>query len=137
MERGEHSAWPFVFMGAALVWLIFFFIYAGLFGALVSMVISSVDLGWLSSLLAAGASTFMLWFVYLDRWRVNEAYTSRLGFGPIQFAYVPIVSVGYALSRCVERLQTNFSSPAAPASEAPSPVDENDDRAERDPAAKP
>lgn len=109
MERGERKAWPHVIVGAVIFGLISLFVFAGLFEAVVSAIFSKHNFGFCTSIVALAMTGGWVWWVYLDRWRVNEAYSSRYVTGPEAIAYVPLLSIGYALSRCVERLQTNFS----------------------------
>lgn len=111
MERGQKSAWPHVVAGAVIFGLTSLFVFSGIFEAVVSATFSSFNLGFITSVLSLAFDFGWVWWVYLDRWRVNEAYTSRYVSGPGSLAYVPLISIGYALSRCVERLQTSFSKP--------------------------
>jgi len=111
MERGERRAWPHVIAGAVMFSLISFFVFAGLFEAVISALFSKHNFGLCTSLCAMAFTGGWVWWVYLDRWRVNEAYSSRFVRGPETLFYVPVLSIGYALSRLVERLQTNFSKP--------------------------
>jgi hypothetical protein len=111
MEHGRYSAWAYVVIG---------FIYEALFlgatlgllaGAGVGKLIQAVndnpqtlDLGIFvtAALVGIGGA----YFVFRDRWKVNEALSSRFcsGVANLSMLYVPIVSVVYANVRGVKKL---------------------------------
>ncbi|MBL9037693.1 MAG: hypothetical protein JNG84_04175 [Archangium sp.] len=104
MERGKGSAWPHVITGAVLFGAIVTFIFSGVLHALVVANVTAVDLGFPMTVLALGLGIGVVAFVYFDRWRVNEAHSSTYGTSPMHLFFVPMISIGYALSRFVERV---------------------------------
>ena len=113
MERGEQSAWPHVIIGAGMLFSVSVFIIVGFFDAIVSRLFTT-NLGLCTSVGAVALGMGIVWWIYLDRWRVNEAYTSRQVTGPATLMYLPMISIGYALSRLVERLKNAFAKQPPP-----------------------
>lgn len=105
MERGKAKAWPHVIAGATLFGLITLFLLSALLDAIFHGVFPRVDLSLFTSVLAFVLTPVVVAAVYFDFWRVNEAYTSRHVTGLIAIAYVPLISVGYAMTRFGERVQ--------------------------------
>lgn len=112
MERGTANAWPHVIAGATLFGLFALFLLSALLDALFHGVFSRVDLSLFTSVLAFVLTPVVVGVVYFDRWRVNEAYTSRHVSGLIAIAYVPLLSVGYAMTRFAERAQGFLGRPS-------------------------
>jgi hypothetical protein len=110
MKRGKRSAWPHVIIGAVIMGFVSAFVLSGICELIVSGLFSAHDFGVCSSAMSLLLTSVFIFWVYLDRWRVNEAYTSRYVTGPVTLIYLPMVSIGYALSRAVERTQTKFGS---------------------------
>ena len=109
MKRGKRSAWPHVIIGAVIMSLVSAFVLAGVCELIISAIFSAHNFGVCASVMSLLLTTVFVYWVYLDRWRVNEAYTSRyVTAGPISLLYLPMISIGYALSRAVERMQTKF-----------------------------
>lgn len=119
MERGEANAWPHVIIGATVLGLISGFVFVGLFEAIISSLFSKHNFGFCTSVLSLALTGVWIYWIYLDRWRVNEAYSSRFVTHPATLAYVWMISIGYALSRVVERMQTKFAKPPPPPPPAP------------------
>ncbi len=103
MKRGSYSAWMhvvFAFIGQAAI------LAALLLAAAARLAPSSLTTGvglivcWA---MALGASLWTFW----DRWRVNEAFSSRFcsGLANLSLLYVPLMSWGYANYRAVQKLR--------------------------------
>jgi hypothetical protein len=105
MRRGRFSAWVHVilaFLGQIAV------VYALLVSVLTTAgkSLQSGTLGFLMLLTLAVAIGTAVW-TFWDRWRVNEAFSSRFcsGLANISILYVPIISYVYANYRAVQRLR--------------------------------
>jgi hypothetical protein len=102
MERSPYDAW--VHVGIA------FFAEVAIVGVLLGLSLSRVpglsatgDV--VPGLAIVGAVGFTLW-VYWDRWRCIEAYSSKYcsGCANVSYAYVPVLTFLYANYRAVRRL---------------------------------
>jgi hypothetical protein len=96
MIRGRYSAWTHVVFA--------FLLEAALLGALpaISLALVLHDAG-LALGFAVGA--FLAWRVFRDRWRCNEAFSSRWcsGLMNLSVLYVPLVALVYANVRGVQK----------------------------------
>jgi hypothetical protein len=112
MSRGRYSAWAYVVIG---------FIYVGLLmGVTVGLGVGALG-GFLASLVGAGhsavgstvvicdavAALAVTILIFRDRWKVNEAFSSRACSGIVNLSllYVPVIAAGYALVRGVGKLR--------------------------------
>jgi hypothetical protein len=112
MERGRYSAWLYVGIGFVYVVL--------LIGVTVGLGVGAAGV-FLARFLGAGhdavaatgfvcdavVSIAAAYFIYRDRWRVNEAVSSRTCSGVMNLSliYVPAVSAIYALARGFGKLR--------------------------------
>ncbi|MEZ4299968.1 MAG: hypothetical protein R3B70_33780 [Polyangiaceae bacterium] len=107
MKRGRWSAWPYV--------VIAFLMEAALIGCVLGMPIAfglaaatgneqvGATAGLVVGLLAGFGGAY---FVFRDRWRCNEAFSSRfcVGLVNISIMFVPLVSFVYANVRGFKKL---------------------------------
>jgi hypothetical protein len=107
MNRGRYSAWPYVviaFLGqAALVGAI----PAVFLGAAAHAARAPRDAATLISLTAMAVCGLpVAYFVFRDRWKCNEAFSSRfcVGLMNISILFVPIISLVYANVRGIQKL---------------------------------
>jgi hypothetical protein len=107
MKRGRYSAWLYV--GFA-----FFFqalILGGIPGAFVGALIDAAGvhgaapgfIGLAIAVIVGGGGAYL---TFRDRWRVNEAFSSRFcaGLMNLSLMYVPIISLVYANVRGIQKL---------------------------------
>ncbi len=94
-QRGRYSAWIHVVLG----FLISTLFWSGTLGSLLFLL--NLRAEWLT-LPVGGVVSF---FIFRDRWRVNEAFTSRYlsGVANLSLFYAPVVSVIYAHVRGVKK----------------------------------
>ena len=112
MRRGTYRAWTHVIVG---------FFWAGLLLALTFGLAVSALTGWVAmdlcglpgddldlvmipSMVVTAVSIGLL--AYADRWRCNEAYSSRFTSGLLNLSltYVPLLSAWYGLARGLAKL---------------------------------
>jgi hypothetical protein len=95
VQRGQYGAWLYVVLG----FLISTLFWSGTLGGL--LLVLKLHAEWLT--LAVGA--VVSFFVFRDRWRVNEAFTSRYlsGLMNLSLLYAPVVSFVYAHVRGVKK----------------------------------
>jgi hypothetical protein len=107
MKRGRYSAWPYV--------VIAFLGEAGLVGAIPGMLLGAAahaarapkDATVLISLTGMALCGLpVAYFVFRDRWKCNEAFSSRfcVGIMNISMLFVPFISLVYANVRAVQKL---------------------------------
>lgn len=102
MKHGRYRAWLHVHFG--------FFVQMGLVGYLAAMGLASHSHGDAISYTILGVASFVasvstLW-VYADRWRCIEAFSSRFcsGSANLSILYVPVVAIIYANYRGLKKL---------------------------------
>ena len=107
MKRGRYSAWVYV----VLAFLMEAFVIGSLVGLpggfLVGYLAKSDDAMAITMLALGVPGGFGLaYLVFRDRWRVNEAFSSRfcVGIMNISIMFVPLVSFVYANVRGVKKL---------------------------------
>jgi hypothetical protein len=106
-DRGMYNAWAHV-----IVSFIYFFVFIGcfiayifsLFGIAATTPYNTETALFLVMSLILGILFSII--VYWDRWRVNEAFSSRFcsGSGGISLIYVPIIALCYAIFRGLKKL---------------------------------
>lgn len=112
MERGRYGAWIYVVFG---------FVYVALLMAVTVGLGAGALGGFLASLVGAGRNAVettavlcdaatglaMAILIFQDRWKVNEAFSSRACSGIVNLSllYVPVIAAGYALVRGVGKLR--------------------------------
>jgi hypothetical protein len=107
MKRGRFSAWPYVvlaFLGQIAM--------CGLIPALLIGLILNVAgvrddvMGVLVLLIGGGAGIGGAYLTYRDRWRCNEAFSSRFcsGLMNLSLLYVPAIAFVYGNVRGVQKL---------------------------------
>lgn len=108
-ERGSYSAWAYVVVG--------FLLSVGAMGLVLQLAISSVlamndtflhhDTQNTLLFLGFAVGGVISFFVYRDRWRVNEAFTSRFLSGVMQLSmlYAPALSMIYAYFRGIQKFK--------------------------------
>jgi len=94
-QRGRYSAWIHVVLG----FLISSLFWSTPFG--LALALMNLFPPFLSTFCGAVVS----YFIFRDRWRVNEAFTSRYlsGVANLSLFYAPVVSVIYAHVRGVKK----------------------------------
>jgi len=112
MERGRYDAWAYTVI-AFLAQIAFLGATAGLLiGKTVAWVVSGVadDPHTATSAMYIAAAIIGIigaWGTFRDRWRVNEAFSSRFcsGLANLSMLYVPVVAFVYANIRAISKLR--------------------------------
>jgi hypothetical protein len=99
MERGKYSATGYVWIAFALE--------CALLGALPMVGLNAMIPGTPSILIGLAAGAVLAWFVFRDRWRCIEAFSSRFcsGVANLSLLYVPLVALVYANARGIAKLR--------------------------------
>jgi hypothetical protein len=107
MKRGRYSAW--IYVGFAFVFQIMILgsIPGSVLGALANVAGIVPQVAWMIGL-AAGLIIGVggAYLTFRDRWRVNEAFSSRFcaGLMNLSLMYVPIIALVYANVRGIQKL---------------------------------
>ena len=107
MKRGRYSAWVYV----VFAFLFQAAILGGIPGAIVGALVDTAGIhgsapgfiGLAVAVILGGGGAYL---TFRDRWRVNEAFSSRFcaGLMNLSLMYVPIISLVYANVRGVQKL---------------------------------
>jgi hypothetical protein len=112
MERGRYDAWAYTviafvgqiaFLGATLGWLI-----AKPVAWAIDGVADNPDTATTTMWIVAGViGLAAAWLTFRDRWRVNEAFSSRWcsGLANLSMLYVPVFAFVYANVRAIGKLR--------------------------------
>jgi hypothetical protein len=94
-QRGKYGAWLYVVLGFLISTL---FWSTPLSAVLLAL---NIRVEWIA-FISGGAVSY---FIFRDRWRVNEAFTSRYlsGVANLSLLYAPVVSFVYAHVRGVKK----------------------------------
>ena len=107
MQRGRYSAWMYVVMGF-LYEIAFLGLVPGIAGVAIGSAagMRSGDAGMVGLVAGGVVGIVGSFFVFRDRWRVNEAFCSRYcaGIVNISMLYVPFIALVYANVRGVQKL---------------------------------
>jgi hypothetical protein len=107
MRRGRYPAWLYVGAGFVLQVLVVSTVVGALLAAAVRAGGASTDVIRSVHLVSFPAGIAGALWTFWNRWRVNEAFSSRFcaGLMNISILYVPIVSWGYANYRAFLKLR--------------------------------
>jgi hypothetical protein len=107
MKRGRYSAWLYVGFAFFFQMLILGSIPGSLIGALVNVAGVRGDVsGMLGLAIGVIVGVGGAYLTFRDRWRVNEAFSSRFcaGLMNLSLMYVPIIALVYANVRGIQKL---------------------------------
>lgn len=107
MKRGRFSAWPYVVLAFMMEIALLGFIPG--FAAAFAIALATSDggvVGLVGLLFGAFAGVIGAFFMFRDRWRCNEAFSSRFcsGLMNLSLLYVPWIALVYANVRGVQKL---------------------------------
>jgi hypothetical protein len=107
MRRGRYPAWLYVGVGFILQMLFVSTVVGALLAATVRAAGAAPDVIRSVHLVSFPAGIAVALWTFWNRWRVNEAFSSRFcaGLMNISILYVPIVSWGYANYRAFLKLR--------------------------------
>lgn len=107
MKRGRYGAWPYVVL-AFMAQIGLLGLIPGFLGAyIVALLTNDAGVVGIVGLLFGGSAGLLgAYFTFRDRWRVNEAFSSRFcsGLMNLSLMYVPWISLVYANVRGVQKL---------------------------------